>query len=80
MLPKKQTRVLLSATNFSFAARITSEATTCLVTNLNSMLVIGCREAHVNWLPGPLAPMIIPGSQHSNLTINNFFELCNFSV
>ena len=30
---------------FSFAARITTEATTCLATNLNSTLVIGCREA-----------------------------------
>jgi len=41
----KQTRVLSSATKFSFAARITTEATTCLATNLNSTLVIGCREA-----------------------------------
>ena len=31
----KKTRVLLSATNFSFAARITTEASTCLATNLN---------------------------------------------
>ena len=41
----KWTRVLLSATNFSFDARITFEATTCLTTNLNSALMIGCREA-----------------------------------
>ena len=32
-------------TKFSFAARIITEATTCLATNLNSTLVIGCREA-----------------------------------
>ena len=37
--------ILLSATNFCFAARVTTEATTCLSTNLNSTLVIGCREA-----------------------------------
>ena len=36
---------LLSATNSSFAARIITEATTCLATNLNSALVIGRREA-----------------------------------
>ena len=41
----KCTRVLLSATSSSFAARITTEATTCLATNLNSTLVIGRREA-----------------------------------
>jgi len=41
----KWTRVLLSAANFSFAARITTEATTCLATNLNSTLGIGCRKA-----------------------------------
>jgi len=40
----KQTQVLLSATNFSFVARIITEAAICLETNLNSTLVIGCRE------------------------------------
>ena len=41
----KLTRVLLCATNSSFAARITTEATTYLATNLNPALVIGRREA-----------------------------------
>ena len=41
----KKTRVLLSATNSNFAARITTETTTFLVTNLNLTLVIGPREA-----------------------------------
>ena len=30
---------------FSFAARITIEATACLAVNLNSTLVSGCRKA-----------------------------------
>ena len=41
----KLARVLLCATNFNFAARITTEATTCLATNLNTALLIGRREA-----------------------------------
>ena len=42
---EKQTRVLLSATNFSFVARITTETSTCLATNLTSTLVIGCQRS-----------------------------------
>ena len=42
---EKQTRGLLSATNFSFVARITTEASTCLATNLTSTLVIGCQRS-----------------------------------
>ena len=45
MLRKVDSQVLFSATNFSFAARITTEATACLAVNLNSTLVIGCRKA-----------------------------------
>ena len=41
----KEARVLLSATNSGFAARITTEATTYPATNLNSTLVIGRRKA-----------------------------------
>ena len=44
---EKQTRVLLSATKFRFVARITTEASTCLATNLTSTLVIGCQRSAV---------------------------------
>ena len=42
---EKLTRVLLSATNFSFVARITTEVSTCLATDLTSTLVIGCQRS-----------------------------------
>ena len=42
---EKLTRVLLSSTNFSFVARITTEVSTCLATNLTSRLVIGCQRS-----------------------------------
>ena len=42
---RKVDLLLLSATNFSFVARITTEASTFLATSLNPTLVIGCQQS-----------------------------------